>query len=163
MLVHAHYFEFLRWSWNLKYNTISLQTDLDISTIMITSSWTIMDFKCVKSPPATLLNMERVYLSALYCGQYLEVVPDSYRGKPPSEWEKLHSQFPAPASVQLLSDEFQFCRKQAAVQTTRPFVCGCSYCQDVLEKVIAFFHSIMDAMLLETLNQARATIRNVIQ
>ena len=120
-----------------------------------------MDFKRVKYSPANVLNMEQVYLSVLWHGQYMELVPDSYRGKPPSEWDKLHSQFPAPASMQLLSDGFQFCRKQAAVETTRPYVCGCSDCQDMLEKDIPYFHSIMDEMLLE--DTSRDIIRNAIQ
>ena len=73
MIIHVHACA-CALLWSLNYNTISLETDLDISTIMITSSQTIMDFKRDKYSPATVLNMEQVYLFVLYRGQYMELV-----------------------------------------------------------------------------------------
>ena len=62
--------------------------------------------------------------------------------------ERLHLAYPTPSLVQIMSEQFQYQRKLTAAACQRLFVCGCDLCQEMLQKEIPYFQSIMDDMLL---------------
>ena len=108
-----------------------------------------MDPKRVKYSPATFLNLERQYLSSIISGNYSESVSVTYRGRQLDLWGEFQEAFPAPASVQMRVDESRILRKNAAMSSQAPYVCGCEYCMAKFESDVPYFHSIMDEMLLQ--------------
>ena len=58
------------------------------------------DTKRIKFSPTTIDQIESDTISRL-CGSVDRyAVPDSFKGKETGPWDMLHSQFPAPSSVQ---------------------------------------------------------------
>ena len=107
-----------------------------------------MDPKRVKYSPATFLNLERQYLSSLVEGRYSVVLPVTYRGQPLTLWGQLQSSFPAPSSVQLRVDEGCILRSRSMLTAPSVYVCGCELCEASTDREVAYFHSVMDEMLL---------------
>ena len=103
-----------------------------------------MDPKRVKYSPATFKNMEKNYLDDLVSGRLAALVPDTYKGKKPTNWEELHRHFPAPSSVQLQADQRAFERKMRTQLRLNRFTCACDNCQEATNTEISYFHSVMD-------------------
>ena len=88
-----------------------------------------MDPKRVKYSPTIFKNMEKTYLDDLVPGRLAALVPDTYKGKKPSDWEALHQHFPAPSSVQLQAEQRAFERKMRTQIRLNRFTCACDDCK----------------------------------
>ena len=91
--------------------------------------------------------------------EWVSVLPDSYRGKTPTDWDELHNLYPAPASIQKIVDDSKFVRNLPGCSIYKRFICACDDCLNSLDEVVAYFHDIMDEMDLASKSPAPLSIR----